>query len=150
MSTPCVLLLDHSLLIEGIATYLAGMPGLRIVRHDPHAESLTEFAASLQPDFVIYEINTLRVEQLAALLAECPGLQLVGVHPEYNRLVVLRGRIHRFVAMQDLITLFENSKPAAQAPVELMSRDFLGKGAIVGAGDQEETERSQETMSASH
>lgn len=145
MSTQCVLLSDHSLLMEGIGAYLAGRPGLHLVRLEPDTESLTEVVASLQPDFVIYEINTLQVEQLASLLAACPGLQIVGVHLEHSGLVVISQCVHRFVAMQDLLALLEIARPAAQTAEDFVNRASSVRGATVFAGSHEEMESSHET-----
>ena len=150
MNTLCVLFLDHSLLVEGIAAYLTGRPELRIVRLASNAELLSGVVASLQPDFVIYEINTLRIEQLAMLLAECPRLQLVGVHLEHSGIVVLSGRAYRLGAMQDLIALLEESKPAAQAAVDVMNRAMWERGVSACAAIHDEVGSSQESMSGNY
>lgn len=111
MDAQRVVLLGHSLLIDGVAVSLAGRTGVCMVRIDTDEDKFERHILSLKPVLVIFELYTFRTEQLVALLNDHPGMQLVGIHPEHSHLVVLSGRQYRSATMQDLVAMLENAHP---------------------------------------
>ena len=129
MDTQVVVLLGHSLLIDGVAASLAGRPGLHTVRMDLSDDKLNDDKLSenklsenklsenkaeksvwsLKPNFVIFEFDTAPTEKLLALFDEHPGVQFVGIHPEYSRLLMVSGYQHLPATMNNLVAMLETA-----------------------------------------
>jgi hypothetical protein len=107
-------------LIAGVAASLIAIPGLEIVHVNTDAEALSECVRSVKPDLVIFELDRAWAQYIAALIQDQPRLTLVGLHPEYNRLIEVKERHHCLVTMEDLIAILESTCPQrAAAPDKL-------------------------------
>lgn len=119
MDTQCVVLLGHSLLLDGVAATLTGRPRLHLIRISADSDDPARLLRPYQPDLVIFEWDPARIHNFLVLLEEHPNLLLVGLHPEHSRLVVF-GRQQPLATMQDLIAMlddqFTQTAPAPDTP----------------------------------
>lgn len=106
MDKQSIVLLGHSLLIDGVAATLNDRPGLHLVHIDADSEKSAQCIRSLHPDLVIFELELTRIQPLLDLLEEQSNLLFVGIHPEYSRLVIL-GRHQPLATMQELISMLD-------------------------------------------
>jgi hypothetical protein len=67
---PLVVLLGESLLMDGVAVSLAGKGMLGTIRMDSDVVDIRECLETLQPDLVIFELDTPQSSHVLSLLRE--------------------------------------------------------------------------------
>ena len=106
---PLAVLLGDSLLLEGVAMSLEddGLR-LRIVRVDTALPDLQERLKSLNPELVIFELDSSRSPTMLPLLREQPGTLFLGLDPDCSQVVVLNSSQHLTRSMTELGQLVQS------------------------------------------
>jgi hypothetical protein len=102
---PLVALLGNSLLIDGVAESLASRQTLNVIRID--STDVGTSVKSLQPDLIVYELESPQSSAILALLSEQPGSLLLGLDLSSSRVIVMNSQQHITRSMQDLYQVFQ-------------------------------------------
>jgi hypothetical protein len=98
---PLVVLLGDSVLMDGVAVSLGGCQELGVARIDTPAMDIEAYIASLKPDLVVFELDSLYSLHILSLLVEQPDIQLVGLDLNASRMIVLNSRQHTTRSMDE-------------------------------------------------
>jgi chemotaxis response regulator CheB len=113
---PLVLILGDSLLMEGIAASLTGCPQLSLICIDYSEFEIWQKADSLNPDVILFEMETPHSPFILSLLEERPGILLLGLDLSSSRVIVLNSRQHYSETMHDLWQIVEAEIGAVERP----------------------------------
>lgn len=101
----------RSLILASLASRLGANPRLRVVTVE--GPSIESALASLDPDVLMVDLDTVEVDRALALLAGRPDVLLVGLEASGARLLVLSGAQARTLGSDDLVGLIERQAVAA-------------------------------------
>jgi hypothetical protein len=104
---PLVVLLGESLLMDGVAVSLAGKGMLGTIRMDSDVVDIRECLETLQPDLVIFELDTPQSSHVLSLLREQPGILLIGLDLACSRAIVLNSRQQMTRTMSELCLMVQ-------------------------------------------
>jgi hypothetical protein len=124
---PLVLILGDSLLMEGVAVSLAGCPQLSLIGIDSTDFDVWQKVDSLNPDVILFELETPHSPFILSLLKERPGILLLGLDLSSSRMIVLNSRQHCSKTMHDLCQIVEAETGAIERP----STPYLLEGSAV-------------------
>jgi ABC-type Fe3+-hydroxamate transport system substrate-binding protein len=99
---PLIALLGDSVLMDGVAFSLRDRQTLGVVRIGPSGHSIEESLKSLQPDLIVFELDSPLSQSILSLLKEQNGIPLLGLDLTCNRVVVLNSHHHIASTMSDL------------------------------------------------
>ena len=104
---PLVVLLGDSLLMDGVAVGLGAREVLGVVRMDTTAAENGESLKSLNPDLIVFELDTPWSPAILSLLREQPGTQLLGLDLTCSQVIVLNSHQHPTRNMKELCQLVQ-------------------------------------------
>ena len=104
---PLVVLLGDSLLMDGVAVGLGGRRILGVVRMNTSVADIGERLRSLNPDVIVFELDTPRSPAILALLREQPGTLLLGLDQTCSQVIVLNSQQHTTRTMKELCQLVQ-------------------------------------------
>jgi hypothetical protein len=116
---PLVALLGDSLLMDGVEAGLANKRALGIVRLDTSIADIGERLKSLNPELIVFELDTPRSTAVLSLLREQPGTLLLGLDLACSQVIVLNSNRYPTRTMKELCQL---------AQTEVSYRARLRKG----------------------
>ena len=103
---PLVVLLGDSLLMDGVAVSLADWQLWRMIRLDIDAldigECIGECMASLDPELIVFELDSPWSSSILSLIKDQPGTLLIGLDLPCSRAIVLHSHQHLTQTMADL------------------------------------------------
>ena len=98
---PVVVVLGHSLLIDGVATSLADKSTNNIIQADPDIADTKPCIQSLNPDLIILEMNDPRIDTMFSLLKANPAISLLGLNEGHSRALIIKPQECTLYTMQD-------------------------------------------------
>ena len=104
---PLVVLLGDSLLMDGVAVSLAGRKSWGMVRLDIDVLDIGECLESLNPDLIVFELDSPWSPPILSLITEQPGILLIGLDLSRSRAIVLNSHHHLTQTMNDLCQLVQ-------------------------------------------
>ena len=88
--------------MEGVATSLENGQRLGVVRMDASLADVDERLKSLNPELVIFELDSPRSPTILSLLRERPGTLLLGLDLDCSQVIVLNSSLHLTRNMKEL------------------------------------------------
>ena len=110
---PSVVVLGDSLLTDGVAVSLADCPQLSLLRIDSNVFDIWQQVNTLNPDVIVFDLETPHSPLILSLLKEKPGILLLGLDLACNRVIVLNSRQSFTQTMHDLCQIIETETGAA-------------------------------------
>ncbi len=112
-----ILLYGKSVLIAGLASSLATIPDLEIIR----SENL-DFSELTIPDLILVDLCDAETAHALPKLCALPGVPLVGIDPTASTMTVLSGESHSAQSAQELMAFLsevmqQNPKPSPTSKV---------------------------------
>ncbi len=101
-----ILLYGDTLILGSLGAVLRNWSEFEVIPLSPPLPGRTEVEA-LEPDVVLFDIETTRPETVFSLLETRPGLLLLGISPEGNLIRLWSGRELREVSGKQLKELIE-------------------------------------------
>ena len=98
---PLIVLLGDSVLMDGVAVSLGGCQELGVARIDTPVMDIEACIASLKPDLVVFELDSLYSLHILSLLVKQPDIQLVGLDLTASRVIVLNSHQHTTRSMDE-------------------------------------------------
>lgn len=109
---PLVVLLGDSLLMDGVAVSLADWQLWRMIRLDIDAldigECIGECMASLDPELIVFELDSPWSSSILSLIKDQPGVLLIGLDLSRSRAIVLHSHQHLTQTMADLCQVVQS------------------------------------------
>jgi hypothetical protein len=99
---PHVVLLGNSLLLDGVAVSLMDQQRLRMVRLEAGTSDIREQLGSLEPELIVFELDSPDAHSIISLLKDRPGILLIGLDLNCSRAIVLNSSQHLTRSMSDL------------------------------------------------
>ena len=99
---PLIVLLGDSLLMEGVAMSLSGRRRMSVMRMDACLTDVGDRLRSLDPELIVFELNSPRAPSLLSLLREQPGTPLMGLDLDCSQVIVLNSSRHLTRTMREL------------------------------------------------
>lgn len=97
-----ILLYGNSVIIGSIRASLQRFSQLEVTTITPPLQEVQDLDA-VDPDILLFDLETIRTESLFSLLKSHPNLLLIGVSPDINAVHVWSGRQLRDLSMQGLL-----------------------------------------------
>jgi hypothetical protein len=91
---PLVVLFGDSVLIDGVAVSLGEKEGLEVTHLDTTGVGVHERLGDLEPDLVVFELDSPYASSAFTFLREHPGIILVGLDLTCSRTIVLDSQQH--------------------------------------------------------
>lgn len=110
-----VLLYGGSLLLSLVAESLARNPGLHVVRAATWEEASRSLAEHT-PDALIFDLVNSHDSHILPLLFKNRNLLLIGLDPEQNRAMLLRGQEARSLTLHQLEQIVRREAPLPGGP----------------------------------
>jgi hypothetical protein len=104
---PLVVLLGDSVLIEGVAASLGDREAPEVIHVDTPSADIHERLESLEPDLVVFELDSPYASPILSLLKEHPGLTLVGLDLTCSRAIVLNSQPFFAPSLDELVHMIE-------------------------------------------
>lgn len=101
-----VILYGRSLILGTVAASLHKQTQIEVVPLSPPYPDLKALI-EMEPDAILFDLQTDRPESTFALLATCPGVQLIGIDPDRDLVMVWSGRQLRELSVQDLVQVIQ-------------------------------------------
>jgi hypothetical protein len=117
-----IILYGRSVILGTIAASLRKQQQFELIPLSPPCPSVQELG-EMQPDVILFDLETARPEAAFSLLADCPGLQLIGIDPDRNQVLIWSEQHLHELSVQDL--------------VDVIHGETHGDGKIRGRGDKE-------------
>jgi hypothetical protein len=109
---PLVVLLGGSLLMDGVAVSLAAPQLWKVIRLDIDAldigECIGECMESLDPDLIVFELDSPWSSSILSLIKDQPGVLLIGLDLSRSRAIVLDSHQHLTQTMDDLCQVVQS------------------------------------------
>lgn len=102
---PVVVLMGHSLLLDGVATSLADSHLSDVVLLDTGGPDVEERLKSLHPSLILFDLSCTFTECLFHVLLEQPDATLLGLDQDACQALLLSGSRHVTPTMSDLCQL---------------------------------------------
>ena len=127
---PLVVLLGDSLLMDGVALSLASQQLWGMIRLDIDVLDSGECLESLNPDLIVFELDSPWSSSILSLIKEQPDILLVGLDLSHSRAIVLNSHQHLTQTMNDLcqVVQAEANKKARSSK----GGGFTGRNATLG------------------
>ena len=122
---PVVVILGHSLLMEGVAVSLANVEELSLVRIESSVSDIWQQVEALSPDVIVFELEVPHSPFILSLLKERPGILLIGLDVACNRVIVLNSRQLITSTMHDLYQIVESE--AKEKMCQTIKEQFAGR-----------------------
>ena len=100
-----VVVLGDSLLMDGVGTSMRNGNEVCVVRLDPFRKDLDERIQTLQPDMIVFEMDTPRPCALLSMLKNLSGTLFLGIDANYNQVTVLNSNRHAIQNMKEFCQL---------------------------------------------
>jgi len=104
-----VFLYGSSLLLSGVAYSLAQQPGLQVVQITQDWLNVAPRLAILQPDVIIFDLNSQAESHFLPMLVHHPDLLLVGLDPEHSQAVMLSGQTVGPLTLDRMLQIIERN-----------------------------------------
>jgi hypothetical protein len=109
---PLVVLLGGSLLMDGVAVSLAAPQLWKVIRLDIDAldigECIGECMESLDPDLIVFELDSPWSSSILSLIKDQPDVLLIGLDLSRSRAIVLDSHQHLTQTMDDLCQVVQS------------------------------------------
>jgi hypothetical protein len=109
---PLVVLLGGSLLMDGVAVSLAAPQLWKVIRLDIDAldigECIGECMESLDPDLIVFELDSPWSSSILSLIKDQPDVLLIGLDLSRSRAIVLDSHQHLTQTMSDLCQVVQS------------------------------------------
>jgi hypothetical protein len=115
MSMRRVVLYGRSVILGTLRASFERYPDLEVVSLSPPFPSSQELSA-LEPDVILFDVETARPEAAFSLLGARPDLLLIGIDPSANQALLWSGRPLQELSTQDLVQVIHNGSPAPRVP----------------------------------
>ena len=125
---PLVVLLGKSLLLDGVAVSLMDQQRLTMVRMESGTNVIQEQLGSLEPELIVFELDSPDAQSIISLLKDQPGILLIGLDLNCSRAIVLNSCQHLTQSMNDL-------QRVVLGAVNLKALASQGDGFITGKKD---------------
>jgi hypothetical protein len=106
---PRIVVIGHSLLMEGVAVSLANTPMGNIIWADPVATDTEGYLQALQPDLVILELCDPRTARMLSLLKTNPNVLFLGLNENCNQAFLLKSHECAVHTIQDLLEILHKA-----------------------------------------
>jgi len=106
---PLVVLLGNSLLMDGVALSLTTGQTLGMVRMDAGLDNIREQLRSLEPDLIVFELDSPDTPEIISLIKDQPNTLLVGLDPDCSQAIILNSQQQPTRSMNDLRAVFQNA-----------------------------------------
>jgi len=88
--------------MDGVAVSLTGEQMPNLVRLEAECKEIREQLNSLEPDVIVFELETPKAQSIISLLKDRPGMLLIGLDTDCCQAIVLNSRQHLTQSMNDL------------------------------------------------
>ncbi|MFO7620070.1 MAG: hypothetical protein R6W81_02240 [Bacteroidales bacterium] len=102
-----ILLYGNSVILGSIGVCLQRCPQFEVTTLAPPLQKLQDLD-NLNPDILLFNLETIHTEAVLSLLEINPTLQLIGISPDINLIKVWSIRELREVSMQDLLKMIKS------------------------------------------
>ena len=103
-----VVLLGNSMMMDGIAVSLANNDAVSSLQVDPSIANLQGRLKHIEPDLILYELDSDWAHSILSLLSEQPGTLLLGLDADCSRVIVMNSRQRLTKSMEELYELFQD------------------------------------------
>ena len=104
-----VILYGRTVILGTVGISLQKRPQFEVISLDAPYPGVQELEA-MEPDVILFDIDTPRPEAAFALLATCPGLQLIGIDPDRDQVQVWSGQKLNELSVQDLVNVIHKER----------------------------------------
>ena len=113
---PIIVLLGHSVLIDGVAVGLERQQNMRVCRIDDPGEDIEERLRSIMPELVIFELEVSGSSSLMNLLKDRTGISLLGLDQHCSQVMVLNSYPKTTCTMSELIETIQSIVRESASP----------------------------------
>lgn len=128
-----VVVLGESLLLNSVEVHLRSGLALPVIRVDSSGGEVNKSVRSLQPELVVFELDTPRPCAILSMLREQSGTVFLGIDTNDSQVVVLNSSRHPIGSMQEFCQLAEarlNDKAQTEKggnEIDMVDRPRLSK-----------------------
>jgi len=102
-----ILLYDNSVILRAIGASLQGCSQFEVITLAPPLQEVQELEA-INPDALLFDLETTHPEAVFQLLETNPPLLLIGISSDINLVKVWSGRELRELSLQDLLGVIKS------------------------------------------